>query len=288
MTLRHVKTPPGMCLFCGVAGSFKSREHIVPESMGNDVVVLAPGWVCDECNVAFSATENRALSRSFWGLERARLGVITKKGKPAIAKLGRVTYSALPHRPNTVLAEVHKAGPLMVWKDSSRTEAQAFIPFEREMAVDMSRVLLKMGIELVSVHSWTSTGRFPDCLDDAKTFALKGEGLDWPMMILADVTIESRLRSLLLQDQMAWREARACSFDLFLHEIDSELVFFFRYGSFIYAVPLRERSTSWTKQLEQWGARFLAAPGPYAALSWPKDSVEPADETMPKALKETT
>ena len=43
------------CLFCKADSSAsRSREHIVPESLGNTEHVLEPGIVCDRCNNYFA------------------------------------------------------------------------------------------------------------------------------------------------------------------------------------------------------------------------------------------
>ena len=39
------------CIYClEIKGNFKSEEHIFPESLGNDEIVLPKGYVCDKCN----------------------------------------------------------------------------------------------------------------------------------------------------------------------------------------------------------------------------------------------
>jgi len=39
------------CIYClQTIGSFKSEEHIFPESLGNDELILPKGYVCDKCN----------------------------------------------------------------------------------------------------------------------------------------------------------------------------------------------------------------------------------------------
>src|SRR5262249_562875 len=39
------------CIYClNTAGSFRSEEHIYPESLGNDEAILPKGFVCDTCN----------------------------------------------------------------------------------------------------------------------------------------------------------------------------------------------------------------------------------------------
>lgn len=44
-------TSPKQCIYCRTSeGSFSSEEHVVPESLGNDELVLEKGYVCDRCN----------------------------------------------------------------------------------------------------------------------------------------------------------------------------------------------------------------------------------------------
>jgi hypothetical protein len=40
----------GFCIYCRENGAFSAEEHVVPESLGNDEVVLPRGFVCDKCN----------------------------------------------------------------------------------------------------------------------------------------------------------------------------------------------------------------------------------------------
>lgn len=43
------------CIFCKIASSnSRSREHIIPESLGNSTLILPQGIVCDKCNNYFS------------------------------------------------------------------------------------------------------------------------------------------------------------------------------------------------------------------------------------------
>ncbi|MCH5260230.1 MAG: hypothetical protein J1F18_10770 [Lachnospiraceae bacterium] len=43
------------CIFCKQdSTSSKSVEHIIPESLGNDELILDAGIVCDKCNNYFS------------------------------------------------------------------------------------------------------------------------------------------------------------------------------------------------------------------------------------------
>lgn len=53
------------CLFCKQAsGDSKSREHVIPQSLGNKSLVLPPGVVCDGCNNYFARKVERPVLES--------------------------------------------------------------------------------------------------------------------------------------------------------------------------------------------------------------------------------
>lgn len=69
------------CLFCNNEGPFTRPEHIVPEALGNDDLVLE-NEVCDGCNQYFgSKVESFVLNKTPLGFWRTFLGIRTKKGK---------------------------------------------------------------------------------------------------------------------------------------------------------------------------------------------------------------
>ncbi len=96
--------PPCTCIFCGQISAFSSKEHIVPHSLGNDLLVLAPGWVCDRCNNICSGFEAKALNSSILGVERCRLGVVTKKRRPARSDVHGISWFSEPRRADNVAA----------------------------------------------------------------------------------------------------------------------------------------------------------------------------------------
>lgn len=56
--------PPAInkCIYClTTTASFKSEEHIFPESLGNDEFVLPKGFVCDKCNNEILSSLDSAL-----------------------------------------------------------------------------------------------------------------------------------------------------------------------------------------------------------------------------------
>jgi hypothetical protein len=52
------------CIYClSTTGNFKSEEHIFPESLGNDELVLPKGYVCDKCNNGVLSQLDNALAK---------------------------------------------------------------------------------------------------------------------------------------------------------------------------------------------------------------------------------
>lgn len=68
------------CLFCkGDSSASRSREHIVPESLGNNEHVLEPGIVCDRCNNYFARNVEKPLLDSLYFKERRFSAVVPNK-----------------------------------------------------------------------------------------------------------------------------------------------------------------------------------------------------------------
>jgi len=78
------------CIFCRTDSSTsKSREHIIPESLGNTSLVLPPGVVCDKCNNYFSReVEKPFLESDAVRALRFHQGLESKKGRvPSVTGL---------------------------------------------------------------------------------------------------------------------------------------------------------------------------------------------------------
>jgi hypothetical protein len=72
------------CIFCKEnSSSSKSKEHIIPESLGNMDHVLSQGIVCDSCNNYFSIKiEKPLLDSGFISQLRFRQTIPNKRGTP--------------------------------------------------------------------------------------------------------------------------------------------------------------------------------------------------------------
>ncbi len=89
------------CLFCTADGPFSTVEHVVPQSLGNDDLLLN-GEVCDACQVYFGKEiEKYVLTKTPIGFWRAYLRIPTKKGR-----MPAVDFSK-PKNPRGRLPDVH-------------------------------------------------------------------------------------------------------------------------------------------------------------------------------------
>ncbi len=256
--------PPFCCAICQNGSSFSTREHIVPESLGNDLVVLAPGWVCDSCNNVCSSFESRALCSSILGVERCRLGVITKKQKPATAQLHGVTWFSEPSAPDNVLsAEATWSQIPVLWR-ADGSLGSIVVPLHDESNRDLCRLLLKMGIELLAVaHEARGCALH---VTAAAQVVCGADDTPWPYFVLRRACPEGKLTSVFSSTPDAWEYVRACGFDLFLHEVDGQQVLFFQYGQFMAAVSVSSRTTNWTRMFSVWQVPYVGCPVEYAHL----------------------
>lgn len=259
--------PPFICIFCESHGPFSSEEHIVPHSLGNDLVVLAKGWVCDACNHTCSKFESRVLYSSILGAERCRMGVKTKKGRPAHSKTYGVSWFAEPEKPaNIVTVEARwDQVPILVSGDESR--GKLILPFHDPSNVDIARLLLKIGVEVTAPMLCKRSQRPAYDLLAAKNHVISDSNQTWPYFVLRDRNATSHLVSVFSATEEEHVYISQCGFDIFLHEVDDELILFFGYGTFFAAISLTSRCTAWREVLKMWSASHVGCPIEYAQLS---------------------
>ncbi len=86
------------CIFCKAPSSgSSSREHIIPESLGNKSHVLPRGWVCDRCNNYLARKVEDPFLNSFYGRHaRFEMGIPNKENRvPPITGLHAQSKSAV-------------------------------------------------------------------------------------------------------------------------------------------------------------------------------------------------
>jgi hypothetical protein len=136
------------CLFCRARdGGFTSREHPIPESLGNDTWVLPPGVVCDRCNNArLSKLDNALVNFPVLAFMRAARGVRSKSGKFATARFDNAVVSRVDDENITLDSpseRVHREVPGGFQLDLKRSNFG-----EREWEL-VARALLKGALEML-------------------------------------------------------------------------------------------------------------------------------------------
>lgn len=259
-------TPPFLCIFCEAKEKFSSEEHIVPHSLGNDLVVLAKGWVCDSCNNKFSAFENRVLSSSIFGAERCRMAVRTKRGRPAKAKIYNVSWFTEPSMPSNVVSLEAEWAKIPLLISADKTSAKLAFRVHDETNLDIARLLLKIGIEISAPLADLRDQKIFYDFKRAKEYLVSCSEQPWPYFVLLDKNAVSHLVSVFseLPDEHAM--IRESGFDIFLHEIDGKPILFFCYGAFFVAICLTSPDTDWRSILLEWRASHVGCPIQYAHL----------------------
>ncbi|MBN1942521.1 MAG: hypothetical protein JW849_04420 [Phycisphaerae bacterium] len=182
------------CLFCHSNGPFSKPEHIIPEALGNDDLILFDE-VCDKCNQYFgSKIENFVLGKTPIAFWRTFLGIQKKKGKLPHVNLsqpkkqkGRLSSIHKIHD-NFVGFTCHDDYSISVDIDDSNiirdiiagTQKEFKFVFTPYVLSMMGRFFCKIGIELLCLNDRKhARSHF---FDQARNFARNGNGIDlWPI-----------------------------------------------------------------------------------------------------------
>lgn len=257
--------PPFKCIFCDGSGPFNSVEHVVPASLGNDIVALGRGWVCDKCNHVISKFEREVLWNSIIGVERCRMGVITKKKKPAKAVTHGITWFAVPEKGRGVVAAEANdwsKNPVL-WKRGF-AEGKIVMPLHDENCYYIAKFLLKIGVEVAEVGRRASHAELQGDFSDASKYVRGKDVSSWPYFVLRSGNVERHLTSVFSELAEVHDYVRTCGFDIFLHKIEDDVVLFFRYGSFWAGLALNTREIGWTAVLRKWKVAYVGCPVEYA------------------------
>jgi len=182
------------CLFCNSIGPFSTKEHIVPESLGNDDLILNDN-VCDKCQNYFGKEiENYILNKTPFAVWRAMLGIKTKVGKlPKIDMTQpKTTKGRLPDKhtfhDNGVIFEAKSDGTHKIeitskqmWQDIQQGSRSSFhFVMTPKSLVMIGRFLGKIGLELLCLDNPTIARN--ESFDDIRSYVRKGTTLDiWPI-----------------------------------------------------------------------------------------------------------
>jgi hypothetical protein len=163
------------CIYCGKGeGDFNAEEHVIPESLAGDEVVLK-GSVCSTCNNVLSQLDQVLLDFEPLAMLRTIHGPMTKKGKFQRARLRdfdmekvapreiRVTY-----RTGTPVPKPPEPEPDGTVRFSIQGKGRS--PFT---PVPLARALFKIGLGLIAWQAGPDAALDPR-YDRARQFVLTG------------------------------------------------------------------------------------------------------------------
>jgi hypothetical protein len=146
------------CLFCKRdAAASRSREHVIPESLGNTTLVLPRGVVCDSCNNYFS----REVERPFLESEpmaslRFQEALPSKRGRipPAAGVLTPDVQVSVERLTGGEFAGIVTVDDVPTWlkRPSVNREAIWFDPGPAAPDHVTSRFLAKVGLEAIAAR----------------------------------------------------------------------------------------------------------------------------------------
>jgi hypothetical protein len=191
----HLEGTACKCIYClRTEGDFSTEEHVCPESLGNEDVILPPGTVCKECN-------NGVLSMLDAHLANHDLIAFLKVNfLPVNPKTGEYTKATFANfsmkrvSPSDIVIQNHG----MRKKDWSASEASPGRFTIKEMGrvrfdpLMLGRCLYKIGLGMVAYHHG-KTVALDRKYDDARAFILGKSG--FPGHLVMKIKVEPGVRA---------------------------------------------------------------------------------------------
>lgn len=197
----------------------------------------------------FSEFESKALTRSIFGFERARMAIQTKKGKAATGKTGSIEFRGHENFQKDLI-RVFGLTPadMRDFNPATGVFKLRVLGFDKT-EVPTSKLLLKMGLEALSESQKSLYEKYN--LTEVKEYLDNKTNTDWPFLVM-----EKKLPDFNSIPQAADKaELEKFRCELLVREVDEKtLLFNFIYGGVSMAINLVNRELGWTKS-------YLEAPG---------------------------
>lgn len=238
------------CLFCQSLGPFNTIEHIIPESLGNDDLLLA-GQVCDSCLAYFGKeVEQFVLNKTPIAFWRTFLGIKTKKGKyPSIdltqPKIQKGVFPTTHPKHDNIGFTYHEDGSIsvdindsnVIYNISNGTKSQFNLVMTPKVLHMLGRFLCKAGLELMCLHN--SNQALSDEFQSSRRYARFGEfeGL-WPIFHFSNGSL-SELKRFKADEEGLLEEVDCYSYSLLFLKQDYVL-FLFTMGTDNWIISLND------------------------------------------------
>jgi len=176
----------GYCIYClRTDGSFSTEEHIYPESLGNDEVILQKGIVCKKCNNVFSELDDYLIKFPPIAFLRPTIVPFTKKGKFPQAKFKDVTIDKIHP---TVIRIANNSAEAVI--KETETLEDGTVKFQVQLTSEdrldgrkLGRALFKIGLGMLAFLKDADTVRTPQ-YSAARDFTLHDKPFRNNMLVL--------------------------------------------------------------------------------------------------------
>ena len=239
------------CLFCKKTGILQTREHIVPESLGNDTDILE-GVICSSCQNYFGREiEKAALEQTPIAFWRSYLGIRTKKKHLPSVNLDPPARGAIPaFHPASDIGigfSAHEDGSTSIDVDNSVFIQRLLLQDKDEYRMVLSpwhlsimgRFLGKMGLEYVALADLDCA--FGVQFDDIRSFIRYGSMKHlWPIYWGQQGKLED-LKEPIIWDGSEGSQEIVCYRYALGKMIRSEMIFAFSIGIDLMVICLTKR-----------------------------------------------
>jgi len=182
------REPVNHCIYClKKSAPFNSEEHIIPETLGNEELILPRGYVCDRCNNGvLSRLDNFLLDFEPISFLRVIYSPYTKAGKLPKASYQNISIRKT-HPRNVVLTAKDKSGWVKNLKemDDGQTSFSINIKGKKFDPKMIGRALYKIALGMVAYDEGAEVA-FDPKFDMARAFILKGEDFPTNLLILSN------------------------------------------------------------------------------------------------------
>ncbi len=182
-----------------------------------------------------------------------------KNRRPARSDVHGISWFSEPSQPeNIVTAEAQwDRIPMLLSPDNH--SGKIVFPLHDDSCYAIAKLLLKIGVELMAPCK-ISKSEIIDPFRAAKEHVVQVCEQTWPYFQIRSNSIDVHLVSVLASFPMEHKYVQSCGFNVFLHQVEDEIVFFFRYGEFRAGICLSSRETKWRQVLVDWNVPHVGCP----------------------------
>lgn len=249
-----------ICIFCDKENSSVSVEHIVSESLGNKNYLMQIGEVCDACNNKFSKFEDTALSNTVFAMERARLGIESKKGNSAKGKISDLKIEGDPQFRKGFISVTGLSEKNFTEFNPQTGEGNLLVKGFDKSEVAASKLFLKTGLESIYKSQRSIFKKYD--FKELKEFLSGINNKEWPFITTKKEL--STFKSVPKYNDKYLLQKTPCS--LKFSELDNEnLLFKFSYGGIDCIINLTKRNLTWIKDYRSVEVSATVYPEQYKA-----------------------